>query len=105
MQLGNRQSTPEEKLERLEKISPVFKELVTDEDKGTIIIAENDQDIIGMIALSYPTSMRSYGIYSCVEALIVSEKARGEGVGSKLLEAAIATSESKGCFNIALVYL
>ena len=102
MQLGNRQSTPGEDSERQEKIRPIFRELVTDDDKGTIIIADRENDIIGMISLSYATSMGSYGIYSCIHGLIVNEKARGERVGSKLLETAIATSESKGCFYIEL---
>ena len=56
--------------------------------------------MIGLITLSYPTAIRCGGKYSCIEEFIVSEQARGKGVGGKLLEAAIAEATARGCYQI-----
>ena len=66
-------------------------------EQGTILVAEEDTQLLGLLTLSYPVAMRCAGIYSCIEEFIVTEQARGKGVGSKLLKAAIETATEKGC--------
>jgi len=97
MQLAFRQLPVSERLEKRESVRPAFREIFSNEDQGTILVAELGNDAVGIIILSYPRSVRSY---ACIEAFVVSEKARGEGVGGKLLEAAISESQSRGCFDI-----
>ncbi|MEE8400308.1 MAG: GNAT family N-acetyltransferase [Desulfobacterales bacterium] len=70
---------------------------VIEEEQGTIFLADEDGQILGMITLSYPVAIRCGGIYSCIEEFIVTEQARGKGVGGKLLEAAIQKATEKGC--------
>lgn len=77
-----------------------FREIVENEEKGTILVAEEDSEIVGVITLSYPVAIRCAGIYTCIEEFIVSQKMRGRGVGGQLLEAAITEATSKGCREI-----
>ena len=73
---------------------------VIEEEKGTVLLAEEDGRILGLVTLSYPVAIRCGGIYSCIEEFIVTEQARGKGVGSKLLEAAIDKATEKGSYEL-----
>ena len=77
-----------------------FREIVKDDEEGTILVAEQDGDAVGVITLSYPVAIRYGGIYTCIEEFIVSEQARGKGIGGQLLEAAIAEATTRGCYEI-----
>ncbi|MFQ5381647.1 MAG: GNAT family N-acetyltransferase [Dehalococcoidia bacterium] len=77
----------------------VFRELL-DGRAGSVLVAEEDGVILGLITLSYPVAIRCGGPYSCIEEFIVSERARGKGVGGRLLEAAIAKAAERGCFEL-----
>ncbi len=92
--------TPGESSTRRQKGAPTFREIVQNNEKGTVLVAEQDGDAVGVLTLSYPTAIRCAGIYTCIEELIVSERARGKGVGGQLLEAAIAEATAKGCAEI-----
>lgn len=78
----------------------MFREIVNNPEKGTILLAEEDGDAVGLITLSYPVAIRCAGIYSCIEEFIVSERVRGKGVGGQLLEAVIAEATAKGCYEL-----
>ncbi len=91
---------PGESSTNWQKGAPTFREIVDSNEKGTILLAEEDADGVGVITLSYPVAIRCAGRYACIEELIVSERARGKGVGSQLLEAAIAEATTRGCDEI-----
>lgn len=78
----------------------IFHELITDESKGAVIVAEEDGKLVGIITLSYPIAIRCAGKYTCIEEFIVSETMRGRGVGTQLLEAAMNEAKKQGCFEI-----
>jgi GNAT superfamily N-acetyltransferase len=67
---------------------------------GTMLLAEQDGIILGLVTLSYPVAIRCGGIYACIEEFVVSDQARGKGVGGKLLDAAIKKASEKGCFEL-----
>jgi len=92
--------TPSESASNWQRGAGTFREIVKDDEKGTVFVAEEDGDLLGVITLSYPTAIRCSGIYSCIEEFIVSQKARGKGVGGQLLEAAVAEVTAKGCYEI-----
>jgi len=82
------------------KAARTFREVIKDDELGTVLVAEEDGTSLGILTLSYPTAIRCGGIYTCIEEFVVSEKARGKGVGGQLLEAAIAEAHSKDCDEI-----
>ena len=77
-----------------------FREILGDEEKGTILLAVEGQQLLGICSLSYPIAIHCAGTYSCIEEFIVSELSRGKGVGGKLLEAAISLTTERGCHEI-----
>jgi len=74
----------------------IFRELV-ETDKGDIYVAVEDGKMLGLVTLSYLITIRCGGIYGSIEDFIVTEQARGKGVGGKLLEASIARATEVGC--------
>ena len=80
----------------------IFSQIIENPDLGTILLAEEDGDVVGVITLSYPTAIRCGGPYCCIEEFIVSDRARGIGVGGQLLRGAIAEATSKGCYEIQI---
>jgi GNAT superfamily N-acetyltransferase len=73
---------------------------IMENETGTILVAEEDGDLLGLITLSYPMAVRCGGIYACIEEFVVSERARGKGAGSKLLEAAKKKAAERGCYEV-----
>lgn len=80
--------------------SGIFREIIADESKGTLIVAEEDGKLVGIITLSYPIAIRCVGKYTCIEEFIVSETVRGRGVGTQLLESALNEAKKQGCYEI-----
>ncbi len=83
-----------------EAAARTFRRIVENSELGTILVAEDDGEVVGVTTLSYPTAIRCGGLYCCIEENIVDAKCRGKGVGGKLLKTAIAEATSKGCDEI-----
>jgi len=81
-------------------ISATFHQLIDNSQLGSMLVAEEEGNIIGVITLSYPMAIRCGGIYACVEEFIVAEQGRGKGVGGQLLKKAIVEAQKKGCYEI-----
>ena len=77
-----------------------FREIIKDEKKGIVWVAEEDGNVAGVVTMSFPFATRCAGIYSCLEEVIVGEQLRGKGIGGKLVEAAIAEATEKGCYEL-----
>ncbi len=74
----------------------IFRELVETE-KGDVFVAVEDGTMLGLVTLAYLITIRCGGIYASIEEFIVTEQARGKGVGGRLLEAAITRATEVGC--------
>jgi GNAT superfamily N-acetyltransferase len=81
-------------------ITSTFRSIIQNSALGSILIAEDNGDVLGVIALSYPVALHCGGLYACIEDFIVSERARGKGVGGDLVKAAIDEAIMKGCYEI-----
>jgi GNAT superfamily N-acetyltransferase len=81
-------------------VGEAFQRIVKDPELGVVLVADESGVLLGEITLSYPVAARCGGTYTCIEEFMVSDKARGKGVGGKLMEAALAEARAKGCFEI-----
>lgn len=78
-----------------------FDELLTQE-RGQILLAEEDGTILGMATVSYNLAFRYPGEYCQLEELIVSPDARGKNVGGLLIEGTIDNAKRRGCSEFGL---
>ena len=97
-----KQFPPEEVTVDWKVAARTFQQVVKNPELGSIWVAEEDGEVLGVVTISFPTAIRCGGLYSCIEEFIVSEKARGKGVGGQLVQAMIAEAASKGCYEIQI---
>jgi len=79
----------------------VFKELLTGE-RGQIVIAEEDDVVLGMVSASYNLAMRYGGEYCALEELIVTPAARGRKLGGLLVQKVVDNAIARGCAEVSL---
>jgi GNAT superfamily N-acetyltransferase len=71
-------------------------------ERGAIIVAENEDGILGFASVSYNLALRYGGEYCELEELIVDESARGLNLGRLLVQRAIDDAKRRGCAEIGL---
>jgi GNAT superfamily N-acetyltransferase len=70
---------------------------------GTILIARKEGLILGMVNLLYTVSTALGERVLLLEDMVVDEEQRAAGIGSRLLDAALAFSVQNGCRRITLL--
>lgn len=78
-------------------------QILTCSDAGRLIVSERGGKLIGMVNLLYTVSTALGGRVAILEDMVVSEQARGGGVGQQLLEFAINQCQEDGCRRITLL--
>lgn len=73
-----------------------------DNERGTILVAEDETGILGVITFSFNLAVRYDTAYAQIEELVVDEAARGKNAGATLVQAAIAESRRRNCDEIGL---
>ena len=81
-------------------VGRAFQRILKEPELGDVLVAEEEGVLLGTITLSYPVAARCGGVYSCIEEFMVSDRARGKGVGGRLLEASLACARDRGCYEI-----
>ena len=71
-------------------------------DRGAIVVAENDDGILGCATVSYNVALRYGGQYCELEELIVAESARGLNLGRILVQRTIDDAKRRGCAEMGL---
>ena len=77
--------------------------IINGSEVGDIMVARRSGEIIGMVNLLYTVSTALGGRAALLEDMVVSPKARGLGVGSKLINQSIEFAKEKGCKRITLL--
>jgi GNAT superfamily N-acetyltransferase len=77
--------------------------IISNPEIGLIVVARQENQIIGMVNLLYTISTALGDRVAILEDMVVSPNARGSGVGSRLLEQAIQFARLNGCKRITLL--
>jgi len=86
-----------------EKQSAALHEIITHPASGQILLLRENDEIIGMVNLLFTTSTACGGKAAWLEDMIIHPARRGDGLGSQLLQAAIAFAQGEGCLRITLL--
>ena len=72
-------------------------------DTGRILVLREDGNIVGMVNLMFTVSTACGGRVALLEDMIIDPARRGDGLGGKLLDAAIELARDEGCLRITLL--
>ncbi len=81
--------------------STIFDRLLTAE-RGSVVVAETDDGIVGCATVSYNLAVRYGGEYCQLEELIVDGSARGLSLGRILVQRTIDDAKRRGCADMGL---
>ena len=77
--------------------------ILDDPTVGEILVASEGERIVAMVNLLYTVSTALGERVALLEDMVVAAGARGAGLGSALLERAIAHARERGCRRITLL--
>jgi ribosomal protein S18 acetylase RimI-like enzyme len=77
--------------------------IISDPKTGVIIVAKENQKIVGMVNLLFTQSTALGSRVGIVEDMIVSITSRAKGVGSKLMTRAVKLAKDNHCARITLL--
>ena len=75
-------------------------ERLIDCERGQILLAEDDGELLGLASVTYNLAMRFGGEYCQLEELVVEPSARGRKVGTLLVEETLQCAKERGCAEI-----
>ena len=84
--------------------SDTFSKLISNE-RGNLVIAEENGIILGMASVSFNLALRYNGEYCQLEELVVDQDARGKNVGGLLIEETLRLAKKRGCKEFGLYLL
>lgn len=70
---------------------------------GTLLVAEVQTEVIGMVNLLYTISTAEGGVAAWMEDMVVHPRFRGVKIGSRLLDAAVEICRSKAIQRLTLL--
>jgi len=85
------------------KQSAALREIIEHPDTGRILVLREGDSIIGMVNLLFTISTACGGKVAILEDMIVHPSRHGDGLGSKLLQAAKMLAQREGCRRITLL--
>lgn len=77
--------------------------ILADPAVGHIFVARREERVLGMVSLLYTVSTALGERVAWLEDMVVANDARDSGVGSALLEHALAFAQQHGCRRITLL--
>jgi GNAT superfamily N-acetyltransferase len=70
---------------------------------GTLLVAHDDFVVVGMVSLLYTVSTAEGGAAAWLEDMVVRPQLRHQGLGKRLLSAALDVCRSKGIRRVTLL--
>ena len=80
-------------------------ELLISNERGSLVVAEESGNVLGMASISFNLALRYNGEYCQLEELVVDPDARGKNVGGLLIEETIRLATIRGCKEFGLYIL
>lgn len=77
--------------------------IVGDPEVGSILVARDGDDVLGMVNLLWTVSTALGARVALLEDMVTRPEARGRGIGGELLEAAVRYARDQGCRRITLL--
>ena len=87
----------------MEKQSAALREIIAHPATGRILALHEGDAIVGMVNLLFSISTACGGKVALLEDMVVHPSRRGDGLGSKLLQAAVELARREGCLRITLL--
>ena len=84
--------------------SNTFNKVISNE-RGSLVIAEEERKILGMASISFNLALRYNGEYCQLEELVVHQEARGKNVGGLLIQETLRLARNRGCNEFGLYLL
>ena len=84
--------------------SETFENLISNE-RGSLVVAEENGNVLGMASISFNLALRYNGEYCQLEELVVDPDARGKNVGGLLIEETIRLAKIRDCKEYGLYIL
>ena len=81
----------------------MLRAILADPDAGRALVLRDGAAVVGMVCLLFLPSTALGGRVALLEDMVVRPGRRGQGAGSRLLEAAVATARAAGCLRITLL--
>lgn len=80
-----------------------LKQIIEHRETGRILVLRQDENILGMVSLLFTVSTACGGRVALLEDMIMRLEYRNNGLGSKLLQAAIELAKHEGCLRLTLL--
>lgn len=77
--------------------------IILDPRIGIILVAKDDEKILGMINLLFTESTAFGSKVAILEDMVIQPTSRGNGIGSQLIDYAISEAKKEGCKRITLL--
>ena len=71
-------------------------------DRGLVLVAEENGELLGMSSISFNLALRYEQSYCQLEELVVDSSARGKNVGGLLVSRAVEQARQAGCNDFGL---
>ena len=83
--------------------SKALSKIILDPKIGIILIAKDDDKILGMVNLLFTESTALGSKVALLEDMVVLSSSRGRGIGSQLIDYGISEAKKAGCKRITLL--
>ena len=83
--------------------SKALSKIILDPKIGIILIAKEDDKILGMVNLLFTESTALGSKVALLEDMVILSSSRGRGIGSQLIDYAISEAKKAGCKRITLL--
>lgn len=80
----------------------LVKQYISDSDKKILVAVLDDVEIVGMVSIVFMTRLNQKTLELYIPELVVREKYRHSGIGSKLINSCIEIGKKKNCHRIRL---